>query len=112
MVHTAARAIRLVNAFDFDLISLDFDLAGPENGDSVARAIRVSRNANTPVLIHSMNAPAAVRLADLLPHAACVPIATIFRSNAEVKRVREALRRGVPNDWHVFTSLPKPGAGA
>lgn|GEM_PF-820076 len=99
LVHTAARAIRLVNAFYFDLIALDFDLAGPENGDAVAQAIPVSRNADTPVLIHSMNIPAAARLRELLPQAVCTPIATLFKSNAVVKSVREALRHGVPKDW-------------
>src|SRR5215472_15565563 len=37
LVHTAARADRLLNAYDFDLISLDYNLAGPDNGAAVAR---------------------------------------------------------------------------
>jgi len=32
------RAVRLVNAYDLDLITLDFNLAGPDNGAAVARA--------------------------------------------------------------------------
>lgn len=32
LVHTAARAITLVRAYNFDLISLDYDLAGREKG--------------------------------------------------------------------------------
>ena len=28
LVHTAQRAIRLLEAFEFDLVSLDYDLAG------------------------------------------------------------------------------------
>jgi CheY-like chemotaxis protein len=45
LVHTAARAVRLVQAYDFDLVSLDFNLAGPDDGDAVASALRESRNA-------------------------------------------------------------------
>ena len=99
LVHTAARAVRLLNAYDFDLISLDYNLAGPNNGDAVAEAVAASRNARTPVLVHSMNPRGAGRLAELLPHASCVPVGRIVRTNATVKRVREALRRGVPADW-------------
>jgi DNA-binding response OmpR family regulator len=42
LVHTAARAVRLLHAYDFDLISLDFNLAGPDNGEAVARASTAS----------------------------------------------------------------------
>jgi CheY-like chemotaxis protein len=99
LVHTAARAIRLLQSYDFDLISLDFNLAGPDNGDAVARAIAASRNARTPVLVHSMNPRGAERLAELLPQAASGPLSMIVKSNRTVKRVREALRHGVPADW-------------
>jgi CheY-like chemotaxis protein len=99
LVHTAARAVRLVNAFQFDLISLDYNLAGPDNGDAVAAAIANSPNARTPVLVHSMNPRGAGRLAELLPHAQCVPAGSLVKSNAIAKRIRESLRRGVPADW-------------
>jgi hypothetical protein len=42
LVHTAARAVRLLHAYDFDLISLDFNRAGPDNGAAVARASTAS----------------------------------------------------------------------
>lgn len=99
LVHTAARAVRLLQAFDFDLISLDFNLDGPDDGDAVAVALSTSRNARTPVLVHSMNPRGAGRLAELLPHAQCVPVGSLVRTNATAKRVREALRQGVPADW-------------
>jgi CheY-like chemotaxis protein len=99
LVHTAARAVRLVTAYEFDLISLDFNLAGPDNGAAVAEAIAVSRNARTPVLVHSMNPRGAGRLAELLPHAQLVPVGSLVKTNAVAKRVREALRQGVPADW-------------
>ncbi len=99
LVHTAARAIRLIKAFDFDLISLDYDLSGPGKGDEVAKAQSDSRNANAPVLVHAMNSTGAAGIAEILPQAAIVPIASIMKSNATVKRIREALRNGVPSDW-------------
>jgi CheY-like chemotaxis protein len=99
LVHTAARAVRLVAAYDFDLISLDFNLAGPDNGAVVAEAIATSHNAGTPVLVHSMNPRGVRRLAELLPHAQTVPAGSLVKTNAVAKRVREALRQGVPTDW-------------
>jgi CheY-like chemotaxis protein len=104
LVHTAARAVRLVNAYDFDLISLDYNLAGPANGDAVAEAVAASRNALTPVLVHSMNPQGAGRLAELLPHAQCVPAGSLVRTNAVARRIREALRGGVPEDWLALVS--------
>jgi CheY-like chemotaxis protein len=104
LVHTAARAVRLVNAYDFDLISLDFNLAGPDTGAAVAEAIAASRNARTPVLVHSMNPRGAGRLAELLPHAQCVPAGSLVKTNTVAKRVREALRAGVPADWPALVS--------
>ena len=98
-VHTAARAARLVNAFEFDLIALDYDLAGPQKGVEVAKAISTSRNANTPVLVHAMNSVGALKISEILPHAVLVPIASLMKSNAVVKRIRRALRKGVPSDW-------------
>lgn len=99
LVHTAARAVRLLQAFDFDLISLDFNLNGPDDGDVVAVALSASRNARTPVLVHSMNPRGAGRLAELIPHAQCIPVGSLVRTNATAKRVREELRHGVPADW-------------
>ena len=109
LVHTAARAVRLVIAYDFDLISLDFNLAGPDNGAAVAEAIAGSRNARTPVLVHSMNPRGAGRLAELLPHAQCVPAGSLVKTNAVAKRVREALRAGVPANWSGLVS-GRPGS--
>src|SRR5262245_17903841 len=96
LVHTAARAVRLVQAYDFDLVSLDFNLASPDDGDAVATALRESRNAATPVLVHSMNPHGAARLQELLPHAVSIPVFRLTRSNAIMKGIRAALREGVP----------------
>jgi CheY-like chemotaxis protein len=111
LVHTAARATRLVRAYEFDLISLDFNLAGPDTGAAVADAIAASRNARTPVLVHSMNPRGARRLAELLPHAQCVPAGSLVKTNAVAKRVREALRTGVPADWQAVVSGKADSSG-
>ncbi|HET6583341.1 MAG TPA: cyclic-phosphate processing receiver domain-containing protein [Nannocystaceae bacterium] len=104
LVHTAARAARLVAAYEFDMISLDFNLAGEATGEAVALAIASSRNAQTPVLVHSMNPRGAGRLAELLPHAQCVPVGSLVKTNAIAKRIRAALRRGVPASWPALVS--------
>ncbi len=97
--HTAKRAMTLVGAYDFDLISLDYDLAGPERGDDVARQIAMSRNRTTPVWVHSMNDPGAQRISDILPHAKTIPFSRLTKSNAVIKRIRERLRSGPAIDW-------------
>lgn len=104
LVHTAARAIRLVKAFQFDLISLDYNLAGPGTGAAVAEAIKASPNAGTPVLVHSMNPRGADEVTELLPHAQRVPARSLVKTNAIVKRIREALRRGAPANWRALVS--------
>jgi hypothetical protein len=43
-VHTARRAIKLLEVYDFDLTFLDCDLSGGEKGDQVASFIPHSRN--------------------------------------------------------------------
>jgi len=103
MVHTATRAIRLINSYDFDLICLDFDLAGDEQGDWVAKQIPASRNAETKVLVHSMNQPGANQIISLIPHALAIPISKITRDNKTFKRLKEELNRGIDIDWsYVF----------
>jgi CheY-like chemotaxis protein len=104
IANTAARAIRLLESFPFDLIFLDYDLAGEARGDRVAEAVRRSRNAGARVIVHSQSAPGAKRIAGVLPHADLVPLSKITRSNATFKRLREQIGRGVAVDWgHVFS---------
>lgn len=104
LVHTAARAVRLVNAYAFDLISLDYNLAGPDTGAGVAQAIAASGNARTPVLVHSMNPRGAEQIVEILPHAQRVPAQSLVKNNAVARRIREALRQGVPADWAALVS--------
>jgi hypothetical protein len=51
-----------------------------------------------------MNPRGAERLAELLPHAQRVPAGTLVKSNAIARRVRAALRAGVPADWLALTA--------
>lgn len=105
---TAARASRLVANYHFDLITLDFDLNGPGDGESVARAIKASANANTPLWVHSMNAPGADRIRLLLPHASVVPFQSLIATNRRVHRLRDALRSGPVVSWsEVFSRRDK-----
>lgn len=57
----------------FDLISLDHDLEGPDIREVVAEALAASRNAVTPVVLHSMNPEGSALLAIILPHAQGFP---------------------------------------
>jgi CheY-like chemotaxis protein len=95
----AAHAARLVAAYDFDLIALDYDLEGSGNGEVVADALVGSRNAATPVVVHSMNPEGAELLAVILPNAQRVPIDELAASGRVAEAVRAALRIGVPADW-------------
>ncbi len=106
VVHTAERANRLLLAYPFDLVCLDYDLAGPGKGDAVARTIRDLEPPKPRVLIHSMSAPGAERIRTVLPDAQWVPIATLMKSNARIKKIRARLRRGLPKDWKTDNFMP------
>ena len=97
--HTARRAMTLIGAYDFDLISLDYDLAGPGRGDDVARHIGQSRNRATSLWVHSMNDPGTKRISHALPQAQVIPFTKLTKSNAVIKRIREQLRDGPLVDW-------------
>ncbi len=103
LVNTARRAIRLLEVYDFDIISLDFDLDGEERGDRIADFIKRSGNANSKVLVHSMNVQGVVRIQEHLPNSMAVPFSKIIRDNRTFKRFREEVNKGVNIDWkYVF----------
>jgi CheY-like chemotaxis protein len=54
LVNTGRRAITLLNAYNFDIISLDYNLRGELNGTDVAKEIKLSQ-INTKIIIHSLN---------------------------------------------------------
>ena len=102
MVDTGARAVTILNAYDFDIISLDFNLRGPLSGADVARAIAQSRNASTGVVIHSMNPNGASEISSILPQAIQFPVRKMVRSNAAFKELRERIDA---SGWRAFLGL-------
>jgi CheY-like chemotaxis protein len=99
LAHTARRAITLIHAYEFDLIFLDYDLAGPERGDAVAAAIAQSPNLHSKVIVHAMNAAGAQKIQALLPQADLVPLSKITKDNVTFKRLKAQLAKGVDIDW-------------
>jgi DNA-binding response OmpR family regulator len=108
LVHTAHRGMVLLSAYDFDLILLDYDLAGDESGADVALCLSKFRNKQAKVIIHSMNALGAEQIHALLPEADLIPLSKITKNNLTFKRLQEELRRGTTIDWEfVFSGRRK-----
>ncbi len=104
LVHTARRAITMLDAFDFDIVSLDYNLPGEATGEQVAQAVARSRNHDSRVVIHSLNPRGAARMAAVLPHAIVYPVSRIARSNQHFKRLQAGIdRHGARFDWWVST---------
>ena len=99
LVHTAWRAITLIQAYEFDLIFLDYDLAGLEKGDAVAAALAQSPNREAKVIVHAMNAAGAQKIHALLPQADLVPLSKMTKDNTTFKRLRAQLASGADIDW-------------
>lgn len=99
LVHTAERAISLLGAFEFDVISLDYNLAGEATGDEVARHVRDGLNHAARIVVHSMNPQGRDRIRQLLPAATILPVSSMTKTNKRFKRLREALKQGPNFDW-------------
>lgn len=99
LVHTAARALTLLRAFDFDVVSLDYNLAGEATGDEVARCIASGSCGRPRVVVHSMNPQGRERIRVLLPAATVVPVSAMIKTNRRFKRLRQALGAGPCFDW-------------
>ncbi len=99
-VHTAARAIRYLSVYDFDLILLDFDLEGKEKGSEIAAFIRQSQNAKAKIIVHSMNFLKAKQITVILPQAVLVPLSKMTKDNRTIKRLRHQLSQGAEIDWN------------
>lgn len=100
LVSTAHRAITLLNAYDFDIISLDYNLDGELTGADVARAIASSRNRSARIVIHSMNPRGAEQIAKILPHAVLFPVSKMVRSNQAFRLLRNKVDElGAAFDW-------------
>ena len=99
LVHTAARAISLLDAFEFDVISLDYGLADEATGDEVARHICDGPSHAARIVAHSMNPKGRDRIRELLPTATVLPVSSMTTTNRRFKCFREALKQGPNFDW-------------
>jgi CheY-like chemotaxis protein len=106
---TAARAIRLLETYYFDLVSLDFNLTGVEQGEDLASFISRFLNGKTKVIVHSSKRKETDPISAQIPQADIVPLSRITRSHAVLERFRQELSRGNNIDWiFVFTGkIPK-----
>ncbi|MBN1999543.1 hypothetical protein JW935_18460 [candidate division KSB1 bacterium] len=99
LVHTATRAIRLLDSYRFDLISLDYNIAGIKTGEEIADFKSRSENARAKVIIHSMNPRGREKIAALLQNADIVPISKMVKNNKVFKKIRSQLLHGPDLDW-------------
>jgi CheY-like chemotaxis protein len=100
LANTGNRAITLINAYDFDIISLDYNLRGELTGADVAKEIKSSRNAETSIIVHSLNPKGAKQILNILPNAISYPVSKMIRSNKTFKHLRTKIDElGVYFDW-------------
>ena len=99
LVNTAERAKKLVEVYKFDIISLDYDLAGEQSGDEVARTICNGLNKLTRIVVHSMNPRGREQIRKFLPQATILPVASMISNNKRFKLLRESLKQGPNFDW-------------
>ncbi len=100
MVSTAARAQLLLQAYRFDLISLDYNLAGEGTGEVVAQSILATAHDSARIVVHSMNPKGAARLRELLPKATLYPVHKMTCSNAHFRKLqRELDEKSIAFDW-------------
>ena len=101
MVNTGKRAIMLLNSYDFDIISIDYNLRGELTGADVAKVIKLSRNKNAKIIIHSLNPKGAKSILAILPHATIYPVSKLVRSNKHFKYLRSKIDElGIAYDWN------------
>lgn len=91
LVNTAPRAITLLQAYEFDIVSLDYNLAGELNGNAVAEALSQSHNRNARIIVHSMNPAGAAKMREVLPTAIGYPVSRMVRSNQVFKTLRSRI---------------------
>jgi CheY-like chemotaxis protein len=100
LVNTGHRAITICNAYDFDIISLDYNLRGDLNGADVAKAIKCSRNKNVRLIVHSLNPKGVKQILDILPNAIPYPVSKMIRSNRIFKHIKAQIDElGADYDW-------------
>lgn len=100
LVETGQRAVTLLSAFEFDMVSLDYNLRGELTGADVAQAIAAGANRNARVIVHSLNLRGVEKITAILPDAVLYPVSKMTRSNAVFKRLQHGLNTaGVDYDW-------------
>jgi CheY-like chemotaxis protein len=100
LVNTGRRAMTLLSVFEFDIISLDYNLRGDFTGADIAQYIAESYHQQVRIIIHSMNPQGATRIAALLPNAIQFPVYKMVRSNTIFKTLRTQLDAlGSSFDW-------------
>lgn len=100
LVNTGRRAITLLNAYNFDIISLDYNLRGELTGADVAKEINLSRNTATKIIVHSLNPKGVKKILNILPDAVIYPVSKMVRSNKHFKHLRAKIDElGVDYDW-------------
>jgi CheY-like chemotaxis protein len=90
LVHTGRRALTLLEAFPFDLVSLDYNLGDELTGADVARRL-ASLSPAPRVIIHSMNPRGAAAIQEILADALPYPVSRMARSNARMKQLRAGI---------------------
>jgi len=100
LVNTAQRTKTLIEVYDFDI-------DGPHSGENIAQFIPHSRNADTLVWVHSMNAPGIELIQKHLPNTIAIAYSKITRDNQTFKILKEELYQGLQIDWaKVFRQKP------
>jgi CheY-like chemotaxis protein len=99
LVHTANRAQTLLSAFEWDVIALDYDLAGEETGEEVAKYMATHRITAPRVIVHSQNAVGRKRIRAWLPDAWEIPLSRMIKTNKIFRQLRAELARGSQFDW-------------
>ena len=100
LVNTGHRAITLLKAYNFDIISLDYNLRGEFNGADVAQVRKCSRNKNARIVVHSLNPKGVEQISKILPDAIAYPVSKMVRSNQAFKRLRAKIDElGADYDW-------------
>lgn len=100
LVNTGPRAITLLKAYDFDIISIDYNLRGELDGLEVAQALKCSRNKNARIIVHSLNPKGVKSILEILPDAIPYPVSKMVRSNKTFKYLRGQIDElGAAYNW-------------
>lgn len=91
LVHTGRRAIAMLDAYEFDIVSLDYNLGDELTGEQVAQFLAGSPGKAARVIVHSMNPDGAQRIKAVLPEAILYPVHRMIRSNKTFKKLQESI---------------------